>query len=98
MIISLITIKENIIEELNDAVKYMENAVEHKGTLFGEYFCSMSKNELEHANILLKMFNKSEKSDKISDSDHVKMYKEIMEEYSNAMTKIESLKKIFWSV
>ena len=82
---------------MHDAVKYMTNAVEHKHTHFGELFCAMSKNELEHANILLKMFNKSEKPESITDAEHTKMYKEIMDTYTTEMSKIEALKKIFWS-
>lgn len=97
MIIDLKELKENIVEEVHDAVKYMNNAVEYKHTEWGELFCMMSKNELEHANILLKIFYKSEKSDTITDSEHTKMYKEIMETYTDSMSKIESLKKIYWS-
>lgn len=97
MVINLTEIKENIIEEVHDAVKYMNNAVEYKDTEWGEYFCMMSKNELEHANILLKMFNKIKKPESVTDAEYAKMHKDIMETYTTDMSKVESLKKIYWS-
>ena len=94
---SLEELKTNIVEEVGDAVKYMEKAVEHKGTEWGTWFCQMSKNELEHANILLRMFNKTEKPNTVTDAEHAKMYKEIMQTYTDSMTKVEAMKKIYWS-
>ena len=74
----------------------MEKAVENKGTEWGHYLCSMSKNEVEHANILLKMFNKSEKPSSVTDKDYTEMYKSIMEAYTTSMTKLEAMKKLYW--
>ena len=88
--------KDHIIDELSDAINYMEKAVENKGTEWGCYFHSMSKNEVEHANLLLKMFNKSEKPSSLTDKDYMEMYKSIMEAYTTSMTKLEALKKLYW--
>lgn len=89
--------KTRILDEVKDAVMYMEKAVEHKGTEWGTWFCSMSKNELEHANILLKMFNKTEKPENVTEAEHKAMYQEIMDAYIDSMTKIESMKKLYWN-
>ena len=97
MVMDIKELKEKIIDELSDAVNYMEKAVEHKESEWGHWFCSMSKNELEHANILLKMFNKSEKPEGITESAHNDMYKSIMDSYITNMNKIEGLKKLYWS-
>lgn len=97
MVIDLKDTKERILDELADAVEYMEKAVEHKGTEWGSWFCSMSKNELEHANLLLKMFNKAEKPDSLTEAAHTDMYKAIMDAYITHMNKIEALKKLYWS-
>ena len=97
MVIDIKEMKDRILDELSDAVSYMEKAVEHKGTEWGTWFCSMSRNELEHANILLKMFNKAEKPDNLTEVAYTEMYKSIMESYITHMTKIETLKKIYWS-
>jgi len=89
--------KDRIIDELTDAIKYMQKAVEHKGTEWGTWFCQMSKNEIEHANILLKMFTKTKSQEDVSDATHKELYSTIMESYITAMTKIENLKKLYWS-
>ena len=97
MIIDIKELKDRIIDELSDAVEYMEKAVENKKTDWGAWFCSMSKNELEHANILLKIFNKLEKPENITEAAHTEMYKSIMDSYITHMNKIEALRKLYWS-
>lgn len=93
MIFDMKNLKERILDELNDSVMYMEKAVENKGTKWSSYFCQMSKNELEHANILLKMFNEAEPQEGTSETAH----KEVLDGYVKTMTKLEGLKKIYWS-
>lgn len=97
MTIDLKETKNRILDEVKDSVAYMEKAVENKGTEWGTWFCMMSKNENEHANILLKIFTKAEKPETVTEAEHKQMYKEIMDEYIDGMTKIESLKKLYWS-
>lgn len=97
MVIDLKETKTRILDEINDAVTYMEKAVEHKGSEWGMWFCQMSKNELEHANILLKIFNKAEKPETLTEADHKQMYNEIMDSYVDNMSKIEAMKKLYWS-
>lgn len=91
------SLKERIIDELNDSVMYMEKAIEHKGTKWSSYFCQMSKNELEHTNILLKIFNDIKNQEGVSDAAHKDMYASIMDGYVTSMSKIEALKKVYWS-
>lgn len=97
MTMDLKEIKTRILDELSDAVSYMEKAVEHKCDEWGNWFCQISMNEVEHANILLKIFNKTEKPETLTEADHKLMYKEIMESYTDNMSKIETMKKLFWS-
>ena len=88
-------IKEHIIEELQGAVDYWTKALENKGTDNGIIFKHMAEAEIEHANSLTKMLKHVEipKSSKM-DSDP---YKEILDEYTTAMNKIEAIKKLYWA-
>lgn len=97
MVIDLKETKTRILDEIGDAVSYMEKAVEHKDDMWGSWFCQISTNEIEHANILLKIFNKAEKPETVTEADHKQMYKEIMDSYIDNMSKIEAMKKLFWS-
>lgn len=89
-------IKEHIIEELQGAVDYWTKALENKGTENGMIFKHMADAEIDHANCLTKMLKHIEapKSSKI-DSENV--YKEILDEYTMAMNKIEAIKKLYWA-
>ena len=91
------SIKENILEELKDAVKYMQDAIDNKGTEIGTWYCMMSKNEVEHAQMLTKIFQKTKKPDTVTEAQHTEMYKELMDSYIDHMTKLEAMKKIYWS-
>lgn len=88
-------IKEHIIEELHGAVDYWTKALENKGTDNGMLFKHMADAEIEHANTLTKMLKHVDipKSLKM-DNDP---YKEILDEYTMAMNKIEAIKKLYWS-
>lgn len=96
MTFDLKDLKERILDELKDATMYMKKAIENKGTKWGSYFCQMSKNELEHANILLKMFNEMDTPDGVTDAAHKEMYAAIMDSYISSMTSIEGMKKLYW--
>lgn len=98
-------LKNHIIEELEGAEDYWSKAVEHKGTEAGCIFRRMAEMELEHANALLKMFNKlkDDNESEVSSTTTMKgvetkehMYKEILEAYTEKMTKIEHMKKLYW--
>lgn len=88
-------LKAHIIEELGGAVDYMMKAIQHKGTAFGPKFYKMSEAESEHAACLTRMFTQMEKPATVTDAEHAKMYKEIMDGYSSAMSKLETLKKLY---
>ena len=90
-------LKTHILEEIDGAIDYMMKAIENRGTTHGVQFYKMSEMEVEHANCLTKMFNSIEKPDSITDSEYAKMNKEIMEKYSASMSKLEVLKKLYWS-
>jgi hypothetical protein len=89
-------LKKHIIEELEGAIDYMEQAVAHKNDSCGSTFMKMSQAELDHANHLVAMFNKQEKPASVSDAQYAAMHKEIMEEYASSMSKVEALKKLYW--
>lgn len=90
-------LKTHILEEIDGAIDYMMKAIEHRGTTSGVQFYKMAEMEVEHANCLTKMFNSTEKPDSVTDSEYAKMNKEIMEKYSASMSKLEVLKKLYWS-
>ena len=89
-------LKEHIVEELNGALDYMAKAIEYKHARWGNRFYEMAEMEIQHANCMLKMFNSTEKSAKITDADYAAMYKAILEAYSTTMGKYENLKKLYW--
>ena len=95
MHMNLKDIKNQIVEELNDAVHYITMAEEEKGTECGSLLHMISKNELEHANILLKIFNKIEKPEIVTDAEYAAMHKEILESYTEIMPKYEAIKKLY---
>ena len=86
----------HILEELDGAVDDMTEAVAHKGTNCGEQFRMMSDMEAGHANTLLRMFNSKDRPDDMSEADYAGMLKRIMDKYTNAMTTIENMKRVYW--
>ena len=91
-------LKAHILEELDGAVDYMQKAVEKKGHQCGETFRQMSGMELDHANALLKMFRQQEKPKTIADADYAEMQKAVLDAYTDKMTEIEALRKMYWAV
>lgn len=90
-------LKDHILEELDGSVDYMTEAVAHKGTKCGESFRIMSEAEAGHANTLLKMFNSTQRPEDISEAEYATLIKGIMDKYTDAMTKVENMKKVYWS-
>jgi hypothetical protein len=90
-------LKDRILDELADAVAYMEKAVEHKRTDIGKAFCHMSKNEIEHANMLYKIYSREEKPADLPDAEYSAMTKAIMDAYQSGMGRIEAAKKLYWA-
>jgi len=97
-------IHDHILEELDGAVDYWTKAVEHRDSQAGAIFRHMAEAELEHANSLTKMFNKVEipkssisTTTGTAQEDYSKMYKDILNAYTDTMTKIEAMKKLYWS-
>ena len=88
-------IKEHIIEELHGAIDYWTKALENKGTNNGLLFKHMADAEIEHANTLTKMLKHIEVPN--SSKTDTDPYKEILDEYTIAMNKIEAIKKLYWS-
>ena len=89
-------IKEHIIEELEGAVDYWTKALESNGTNNSILFKHMAEAEIEHANTLTKMLKHVEVS-KDSKQNEDNIYKDILEEYTTAMNKIEAIKKLYWN-
>ena len=85
-------IKNHIIEELEGATDYWSKAVNYKGTRIGETFKNMAEAELEHANSLLEIFNKLETNNYYIEE---KMYREILDAYSDKMYKIAKLERLY---
>lgn len=90
-------IKDHIIEELHGAVDYWTKALENKGTDTGMLFKHMADAEIEHANTLTKMLKHVEVPKSLSSKTEIDPYKEILDEYTIAMNKIEAIKKLYWS-
>lgn len=92
-------LKDHIHEEIEGAIDYMTMAIELK-TQHPELsmkFIKMSDMEAEHANCLTKMFNSIEKPSTVTDKEYAAMLKSIINDYSESMGKIESMKKLYWS-
>ena len=88
---------DHILEEVKGAEDYMAKAIEHKGKQCGQMFYSMAMMELDHANKLTKMYNATDKPKTITDADYSAMTKAILDAYSMGMSKIEAMKKLYWS-
>ena len=91
-------LSKHIHEEIEGAMDYMTKALEWKAknTDIAHKFYKMSEMELEHANCLTKMFNSMDKPDNVTDADFSAMYKTILDAYTQSMSKIEAMKKLFW--
>ena len=94
----LIYLKDHILEEIEGAMDYMSKAIEHKADSCGEKFYKMSGMEIEHASTLLKMFNATEKPEKVTDAEYSAMQKAILDAYSDNMAKYTEMKKLYWSM
>ena len=90
-------LQKHILEEISGAEDYMTKALEYKGKQCGQMFYSMAMMELDHANKLTKMFNIAEKPKEVTDAEYSVMMKSILNTYSSGMTKIEAMKKMYWS-
>lgn len=91
-------LSNHIHEEINGAMDYMTKALEWKGKNkdIAAKFYKMSEMEVEHANCLTKMFNSVDKPENISDADFSNMQKNIIDAYTQSMSKIEAMKKLYW--
>ena len=89
-------LKERIIDELKDALTYMEKAVENKHKSCGAVMYNLGEDELKHANHLLKVFRGIEKPENITDVEYSTMMKSILDAYSEDMGKFEAMKKVYW--
>ena len=90
-------LKDHILEEIEGAIDYMTKAVEHKKDEWGHVFCKMANMELDHANALTKMYMKTEKPETMTDADYSEMTKAILTAYSDGMSKVEAMKKLYWA-
>lgn len=88
-------LKERIVDEIDDANAYMAKAVEHKGTLCGETFMTLAKQESQHANMLYDMFRRKEKPEDMANKDYSAMLKEILDKFADGMVKFEAMKKVY---
>lgn len=91
-------LSKHIHEEIEGAIDYLTKALEFKSKNpeIAMKFYKMSDMEVEHANCLTKMFSKMDKPDDMSDSEFSEAQKSIIEDYSQSMTKIGHMKKLFW--
>lgn len=89
-------LKNRILEEIDDAINYMEKAVEMKGTRYGCCFYQISEQEATHANMLTKIFNSMDKPDEVNATRYAEMNKEILDKYSSSMSKLEQMKRVYW--
>ena len=90
-------VKERILDELKDALVYMEKAVENKKKECGKVMYHVAEEELKHANYMLKVFRMTEKPKSVTDLEYSQMQKEILDAYSEDMSKYEMMKKLYWS-
>ena len=67
-------LKNHIIEELKGAEDYWQKALENKSNEWGHLFHQMAEMELEHANALTKIFNKTDKPKSVTDKEYGEKY------------------------
>ena len=90
-------LQAHILEELSGAEDYLGKAIEHKGKSCSPVFYSMAMMELDHANKLTKMFNSMERPKTVTDGEYAEMSKAILNAYTTGMSKVEAMKKLYWS-
>lgn len=90
-------VKDRILDELKDALNYMQKAVENKKKECGQIMYHIAEDELKHANYMLKVFRMTEKPKTVSDAEYSEMQKAILDAYSEDMGKFETMKKLYWS-
>lgn len=92
-------LKNHIKEEVEGAIDYYTKAIELKKTHpeWAAKFFTMAGMEVEHANCMTKMFNTMHKPEDVSIDDYSKMQTEVIDVYTMSMSKIETLKKMYWS-
>lgn len=95
---SLKWLKDQIVDEVNGAMTYMEKAVEHKGSPHSCTFKRMAEMELEHANALTKMFKDEKKPEGMTDEEYGTTQKAVLDTYIDGMTKFEAMKKLFYQL
>lgn len=91
-------LSNHIREEVDGAIDYMTKALEWKtkDKNIADKFYKMSEMEVEHANCLTKMFSAADKPADMSDADYSAMQKNIIDVYTQSMSKIENMKKLYW--
>lgn len=91
-------LSKHIREEVDGAIDYLTKALEWKSKdpKVAMKFYKMSEMEVEHANCLTKMFTSLEKPDSLNDADYSAMQKNILDTYTQSMSKIENMKKLYW--
>ena len=93
----LTDIKDRVMDELKDALFYMEKAVENKGTKQGMRDYQDAIDELRHANDQLDNFRETPKPKTMTDAEYSAMMKEILDGYANSMIKFEGMKRLYWN-
>ena len=90
-------LSNHVREEVEGAIDYLTKALELKikHPALAQKFYKMSEMEVEHANCLTKMFNCIEKPESMSDADYSNLQKNIIDVYTQSMSKIENMKKLF---
>lgn len=91
--------RNHISEEIEGAMDYYSKAIELKKTNpdWAMRFFTMANMEVEHANCMTKMFNAVERPDDVSIEDFSRMQKDVIDVYTTSMSKIEMMKKMYWS-
>ena len=91
-------LSKHIHEEIDGAIDYMTKALEWKTKDRGiaAKFYKMSEMEVEHANCLTKMFTSTPKPDTVTDAEFSATQKNIIDAYTQSMSKIENMKKLYW--
>lgn len=91
-------LSNHIKEEIEGAIDYMTKALELKATNpeWALKFYKMSEMEVEHANCMTKMFNSVPKPQEIEESEFSEMQRSIIDSYTQSMSKIEHMKKLYW--
>ena len=91
-------LSDHIHEEIDGAMDYMRKALEWKtkNPDVAMKFYKMSEREVEHANCLTKMFNSMDKPAEVDDAEFSGMQKNIIDTYTQSMSKIEGMKKLYW--